>query len=333
MFRLNLIRHRAAAVVVLVGTCALVLPFALLSCGPAVSATSQPPAAPYFEMSGPNAGNMTSGITAGLKKVTAAFVIGKSCTPVWDDGVSVSSSTTRATGIKNAQTKGVQVVISFGGASGTDLARSCTSLTKLTAAYQAVITKFKATRIDFDVEGAAISPTAQKTQIARRFSAIRALEKNNAGLVVSVTLPAGPGGLESSGTSFLKVAKSSATRIDVINIMAMDYGSPVADMGAAAISSAKGTLTQVKRIWSSYTYANIGITPMIGQNDTPGEGLTTTQAKAIVSFAKTNHVGWLAFWSLNRDQQCPAGTSREAQDGCSGTTQTARQFTRIFLGL
>lgn len=308
---------------------AMALPLALLTGGPAVSAT-QPPTAPYMEMSGPNAGNLSSGITAGLKKVTAAFVIGSACSGTWDDGVALTNAT-RSSAISSAQSKGVQVVISFGGASGLDLARTCTNVTDLTAAYQRVITRFKATRIDFDIEGAAIDPTKQKTQIARRFSAIRNLEKNNKGLVVSLTIPTGQSGLESSGLSLLKTAKSTSTRIDAVNIMAMDYGSPVADMGAAAISAAKGALKQIKTVWSTWTYAKLGITPMIGQNDSAGEVLTTTQAKSLVTWAKTNGIGWLAFWSLNRDQQC-TGSPTEAQDNCSGTPQSARQFTKILLG-
>ena len=130
----------------------------------------------------------------------------------------------------------------------------------------------------------------------------------------------------------LRTAKRTATRINVVNIMAMDYGSHVSNMGAAAISAAKAALRQVKTVWPRRTYSSIGITPMIGQNDTAGEVLTPAQAKHLVSWAKASKVGWLSFWSLNRDQQC-AGSPGGAQDGCSGTTQSARQFTRIFLGL
>ena len=322
-------RARAAAVVATALTL-LVVPLTLLAAGPAGSAT-QPPVAPYLEMSGPNAGNLTSGITAGLKKVTAAFIIGKGCTGVWDDGVALTN-TSRAAAISSAESKGVQVVLSFGGQGGLDLARTCTNLTSLTAAYQSAITRFKVTRIDFDIEGDAIDPNAQKTQIARRFSAIRALEKAIPSLVVSLTIPTGPSGLESSGLTLLKTAKSTATRVDLVNIMAMDYGSAVSNMGTTAISAAKGALAQIKTVSSTWTYAKLGITPMIGRNDSAGEVLTTAQAKSLVTWAKTNGIGWLAFWSLNRDQQC-TGSPTTAQDSCSGTTQSARQFTKVFLGL
>ncbi len=79
----------------------------------------------------------SSGISAGLHSVTAAFVIGKKCKPVWDDNTPVATDTAATTAIQNAQTSGAQVIVSFGGAGGIDLARSCTNLTKLTAAYQA----------------------------------------------------------------------------------------------------------------------------------------------------------------------------------------------------
>lgn len=301
---------------------------------PSVSnaATVSPTVAPYMEMAGPDAGNLSSGISAGLHSVTAAFVIGKKCTPVWDDNTPVATDTAATTAIQNAQTSGAQVIVSFGGAGGTDLARSCANLTQLTAAYQSVISRFQVTRIDFDVEGVAINSSKQKASIARRFSAIRALEAQDAGLVVSTTIPVGQSGLLSSGLSFLKVAKSSNTRIDLVNIMTMDYGGAVSDMGAAAVQAAQHSITQITSIWPTDSFANLGITPMIGQNDSAGEILTLSQAASVVAFAQSNGVGRLAFWSLNRDQQCPAGTPSTAQDSCSGVTQSPEQFTKVFLG-
>jgi chitinase len=310
-------------------TAAVALSLVALGDGPADSAT-RPAVAPYMELSGPNAGNLPAAIAAGLRKVTAAFVIGKACRGTWDDGTALTNAA-RTRAISNARKKGVQVAVSFGGASGRDLARTCANGKRLKAAYQAAITRFKADRIDFDIEGAAINPTAQRTQIARRFTAIRALEKKHPRLVVSLTIPSGPSGLEASGVALLRTAKRTATRIDVVNLMAMDYGSPVTNMGTTAIAAAQGALRQIRTVWPRFSYARLGITPMIGQNDSAGEVLTTAQAKTLVSWATSHGIRLLAFWSLNRDQQC-AGSPTGAQDSCSGTTQTGRQFTRIFLG-
>jgi Glycosyl hydrolases family 18 len=310
--------------------------FALtLSIGPTARATVaesvSPTVAPYLEMAGPNVRNLSAAMSSGLRSVTAAFVIGKGCTPVWDDREAVATDTAAARVIKSAQRKGAHVIVSFGGASGIDLARSCTNVRKLTAAYQSVVSKFHVKRIDFDVEGTALNPSRQRASISRRFAAIRALEGRNAGLIVSATIPVGQRGLLSSGLSFLRVAKSSRTRIDLVNIMTMDYGGAVTHMGAAAIHAAQHSVRQIKSIWPRDSFANLGITPMIGQNDSAGEVLTLSQASHLVAFAKNKRVGRLAFWSLNRDKHCSAGTPPTAQNGCSGVHQRPEQFTRVFL--
>ena len=49
---------------------------------------------------------------------------------------------------------------SFGGANGIELALACGSAESLAAQYQAVITKYKLQRIDFDIEGGAVSDGA-----------------------------------------------------------------------------------------------------------------------------------------------------------------------------
>ena len=69
---------------------------------PSVSAaaTVSPTVAPYMEMAGPDAGNLSAGISAGLRSVTAAFVIGKKCTPVWDDNTPVATDTAATTAIR-----------------------------------------------------------------------------------------------------------------------------------------------------------------------------------------------------------------------------------------
>ena len=112
--------------------------------------------------------------------------------------------------------------------------------------------------------------------------------------------------------------------------MTMDYGGPVDDMGGTAIAAAEGTLAQVRSFWPDDTYANLGITPMIGDNDSAGETFTLGDAAEVVDFAATNGVGRLAFWSVNRDQQCKGLPS--ARSDCSGVDQEPMEFTLTFLG-
>jgi hypothetical protein len=287
--------------------------------------------APYMDLSGPNPGNLAGAIDAGLTDVTAAFVVGRGCTPIWDDGSPVAKDKRKSKAIREAQVAGADVIISFGGAGGKELARSCTDQGELTDAYRAVIDRFGVTQVDFDVEGASIDPVEQKGSIARRFAAIRTLQQRMPGLEVSVTIAVGRGGLVPSGIHFLRVAKQTGTRIDLVNIMTMDYGGSVGDMGGTAIKGAEGTLAQVRSLWPDYTYANLGITPMIGDNDSPGETFGLDDAAEVRAFAAAHQVGRLAFWSVNRDQPCTRGTAR-ARGGCSGVEQDPMEFTKTFLG-
>lgn len=275
-----------------------------------VPAAVRPQVAPYLGLTAPNVRSLNAGIDAGLTHVTASFVIGAGCRAVWDDGVRVSSDAAKAAVITRAQDRGVQVAISFGGASGTDLARSCRYPRRLRRAYESVIRTFHPARIDLDVEGAALDPVAQRASIARRFAAVRALRRMHPSLVVSATLPVGLEGLEPDGVSFLRVARRTGTRIDVVNVMTMDYGQRVRNMGVAAVRSTRHTVRQVRAIWPAYPYARIGITPMIGRNDTAGEVvLRLAQARYVARFARSRGVGLLAFWSLNRDRRCSGAPS------------------------
>ena len=111
--------------------------------------------------------------------------------------------------------------------------------------------------------------------------------------------------------------------------MAMDYGSSfTADMGQGAVEAGESTLTQVKADWPGDTYANIGVTPMIGQNDTSGEIFTEADAQTLVSRADTEHLGRLGFWPVDRDQPCTGSVS--GLPSCSEISQSPLGFTKIF---
>ena len=287
--------------------------------------------APYADMTNNQEPMLNEAATqAGLKAFSAAFVIGSGCTPIWGDTLPVTSDPTVTGEITTAEADGAQPIVSFGGEAGTELAVSCTNLSQLTAAYQSVINTLHVTHIDFDIEGAEIAYPANN---ATRFQAINALEAANPGLVVSVTIPVLPSGPDANGQAFLAAAKAAGTRIDVINAMAMDYYGSYdtggAAMGTDAVDAAQATLAYAKTLWPSMTYANIGVTPMIGQNDDPAEVFTEADAQTLVSFATQNHLGRLAFWSVDRDQPC--GGSVSGLPACSEISQQPLDFTKIFL--
>ncbi len=286
--------------------------------------------APYVDMTNNQEPMLDSAATqAGLASFTAAFVTGSGCTPIWGDTLPVSNDPTVTGEITKAESEGATPIVSFGGASGIELAQSCTNLSQLTAAYQSVISTLHVTHIDFDIEGALIAFPATSNL---RYQAINALEAANPGLIVSLTIPVNPDGPDSNGQAFLREAGSTGTRINVVNAMAMDYygswDSGGAQMGSDAVSAAQSTLSFWKTVFPSATYSSIGVTPMIGQNDDPAEIFTEADAHTLLSFAQANHLGRIAFWSVDRDQACGGSASGLSQ--CSEISQQPLDFTRIF---
>ena len=226
--------------------------------------------------------------------------------------------------------QGGDIIISFGGAAGQELAQTCSSASSLQAQYQAVVTKYNATHLDFDIEG---GEQGDSTTYDRRDIALAALQQANPGLSISFTLPSATTGLLSDSLGLLNNAVSHGVNFNVVNLMTMDYGSADSQMGQEAINAANGLHSELQSIFpsksSSQLWSMVGITPMIGQNDTPGEIFSLSNASQVLSFAQSNHIGELSFWEVPRDNGNCAG-STTASDTCSGVSQSAYAFTNTF---
>ncbi|MFF2807022.1 chitinase [Streptomyces sp. NPDC058000] len=296
--------------------------------------------APYVDMSNSAEGRLDTAITShGVKTYTAAFTIGSGCNNIWGDTLPVGNDPNTDPEIAKAKAEGASVIISSGGASGEPLAFTCTDQGQIDAGYQKEITAYGANSLDFDIEGAAVADTAG---VARQMTAIKDLKANNSGLTASVTLPVLPTGLTADGVNVLKAAKAAGVKLDNVNIMTMDYGQGTGtDMGAAAISAGKATLAQMQSVDSGYTYANLGITPMVGVND-DGSTFSLADAASVASWAAGNGVGRMSFWSVSRDQACTSAAKASAKGGmdtartmkpvaaspvCSGVSQSPFAFT------
>jgi chitinase len=70
---------------------------------------------------------------------------------------------------------------------------------------------------------------------------------------------------------------------------------------------------------------------MIGVNDSLNEIFTTGDATTLTSFAKSNGIQQIGYWSLGRDKAC--ATNGTLSDSCSGTPQSPYQFAGIFNGI
>ncbi|WP_329123214.1 ricin-type beta-trefoil lectin domain protein [Streptomyces sp. NBC_01465] len=289
-------------------------------------------AAPYAEVWNSPSALANARAATGLKYFTLAFVIdGGGCNATFNGDTSVTDAAWTSA-INSLRSAGGDVIASFGGASGTELGLACTSVASLKAQYKKVIDGLNLTRIDLDIEGSTLDNTTANT---RRNQALAQLQQEYAAagrkLDVQYTLPVNPTGLEQNSINLLNNAKSNNLTVNLVNIMTMDYG-PAMDMGKAATDAATALHTQLGSIWTTRTSAQLwameGNTPMIGVNDTQAEVFTTANATTLANFAKSKGIQELAFWALGRDKAC--ATNGQLSDTCSGTPQSAYQFSRTF---
>ena len=310
------------------GTAAVTAVTAFLCAQPASAASASITVAPYVDMGEyptPLLSKMSS--ASGIRSFTMAFVTAAGCKASWFNAYDPATGW-QLSEVQKIRAAGGDVKISFGGEAGIDLAQACTSVSSLAAQYDAVIKAYSAKYVDMDIEGAAV---ADPTSVDRRSQALAKAQKSNSGLKVSLTLPVLPTGLTSDGVNVLTSAKKAGLSVNMVNAMAMDYGSANSDMGKAAIAAAKATEAQVKSVFGvsdATAWKMIGVTPMLGQNDTPGETFTLANAKALVAFAKTQHLGMLSFWEEGRDANACTG----ALYRCTNVTQKPYDFSKIFAG-
>lgn len=299
---------------------------------PTKTATGVPPPpppgkifAPYIDVS-PGASSPIMQLAnngSGNKHYTLAFILGRGCSASWFGTFTMDTSEAAAIGsrINELRSVGGDVIVSFGGAAAPELANVCSDAASLQAQYQVVVSKYNLKYVDFDIED--FSPTA----IDIRNKALKGLEAANPGLHVDYTLGVLETGFTQPQMDVLNNAKSNGTRVDLVNIMTMDYGHSVSDMNAAAISAAQGARNQLNTM--GFTGTQLGITPMIGVNDSPGETFTLANASSLASWANSNGIAELAFWSVGRDNgSCPGGGA--ASPSCSGISQSNFQFSSIF---
>lgn len=288
--------------------------------------------APYVDTSLYPAYNLVDTATkTGVKDFNLAFITSAgSCTPLWG-GVTAVGSDAVAAQIGDLRAKGGDVRVSFGGASGTELSASCSSASALAAAYGKVIDTYKLTKVDFDIEGAALPDTAANS---RRAQAIAQLQKSHPGLDVSFTLPVMPEGLTQPGVDLVADAKKNGVQVGAVNIMAMDYGASYSgDMGGYAVQAATATQAQIKGVLGlsdAAAWQAVAVTPMIGVNDVSTEIFQVDDATQLADFAKSKGLGRLSMWSGTRDKACPGGPKNSADPSCSSIAQDPLAFTKAF---
>jgi hypothetical protein len=287
--------------------------------------------APYVDTGLSNTTLTTVASDYGTKYFELAFADGSGCQ--W----SLPNQAGWQAQISALQAEGGDVSISFGGytvdTDGTDLGSQCSSASALATQVESAVTTMNVTHLDFDIESSEETNSTDFTRTAQALALVRSWASSTGRtLNISYTLPVLPTGFTSDGLNVLNAAVSSGFKPDVVNIMTMDYGTSGTEMGTAsnqALDAAAGQLASVFGESASAAYAMLGNTPMIGQNDSPGEIFSLADAATVESHAASEGIAMLSFWSEGRDNGgCPGQTS--ASSTCSGVSQSSGAFTQAF---
>jgi chitinase len=110
-------------------------------------------------------------------------------------------------------------------------------------------------------------------------------------------------------------------------------------MIAAVEQSLTSTATQLTAVYraagktlGARVWSLIGVTPMIGQNDTAPDQFAVDAAEQLATFVRNKGIARISMWSLNRDQPCGPNVVSQTtvMNSCSGISQQPFAFSRIF---
>ncbi|MFN7666063.1 MAG: glycosyl hydrolase, partial [Inhella sp.] len=122
--------------------------------------------------------------------------------------------------------------------------------------------------------------------------------------------------LNSTGDTVLAaLQRHGVAEAVVVNLMVMNYGPADArwcvvkagrcDMGASALQAARNLHEQ-----RGVPSARIALTLRPGENDVAGNVSTPDDARTLMAGARALGLAGVHFWSVDRDQACPAGEPR-----------------------
>jgi hypothetical protein len=270
----------------------------------------------------------------GLKFYTLAFIISdKSNNPAWDGRIPMAENF-YADQIAAIRARGGDVIMSFGGEAGKEIAIVETNVAALEAKYQAILDRYKFTWLDFDIEGGNLRNMAANE---RRNSALADLQKKNPGLIISYTLPVDPHGISSDSQRLLADAKAKGLQVHSADLMVMYFGREFTGRGKSegqlGVDSANAAYAQIQKIDPAI---QIGLCPCLGNNGSSGEVFTLDDAKTLKAFAdKTPWICSLHFWSINddaarrRNRRNPAAAAG-TNDAAASAAPQPWAFTKIF---
>jgi chitinase len=285
-------------------------------------------------------------------QVVLGFVVANAegaCEPTWGTHHDLDEAATALDldrRVARLRQRSGDVIVSFGGAINNELALRCASVDELVGAYSAVIDRYRLTTIDFDIEGGALADRDGNTRRAEATARLQERARaEGRPLAVWLTLPVAPAGLTAESVGVVDAMLAAGVDLAGVNVMTMNYGGSrpsgvgMFDASAQALEATWRQLSGAYRragtpLADAAVWRKLGATPMIGQNDAPGERFELDDVRRLASFAAERGLGRVSIWSANRDGPCGAQwDSQLASNTCSGVEQEPLDFARAFDGL
>jgi len=288
-------------------------------------------------------------VSAGGKTITLAFATGECGSENWGGG---SGSDIASANVSLLSGAGVNYILSTGGAAG-----SFTCGTD--AGFSTFIERWASPNligVDFDIEAgqttSVISDLISRIKTAHgtfpnlRFSlTLATLANNNGGSTAQSLGSSAPDSFNVYGDEVLAAVQSilgfsgpsSWPSYVTVDLMTMDFGSAsdgvcvvngsICDMGQSALQAAYNLHDH----WG-VPYANIELTPMIGQNDASSEQFTLQNADTVAQFAISQGLGGVHYWSYDRDTDCAQGSASATCNSMGSGYAGAHGYLKRFLG-
>jgi chitinase len=304
--------------------------------------------APYVDVTETPKYDFQDPQTNSSSDVILAFVVAAkaaSCEPSWGTSYSLQQADEQLDlerRVVRQRQRGGDVIVSFGGALNDELAIVCTDQVALSAAYSAVVEHLNLTTVDFDLEGSTLSNTAANVRRAKALASVQKARRDaGSDLAVWLTLPVSPDGLDSAAVATIDDMIGGGVDLAGVNILTMDYGTSrrsSVSLVDASIQAAEATFTVLSNSYrragvsltSDQVWQRIGITPMIGQNDTIADRLDIDGARKLHRDAAAHGIGRMSMWSANRDNPCGGNLlATVVNNNCSGVEQESGQFAKV----
>ena len=273
-------------------------------------------------------GSLVSQYIPKLPAISLAFATGSCGSETWGGA---SGASWAAENVPQLSAANLNYVVSTGGASGTFTCSSTSGMESFIARYASA----NLVGIDFDIEGG-----QSASDIQNLVAAAAGAQAEYPKLQFSFTLATlgasdgSYGGVNSLGNEVVEAVLGSSLSNYVINLMTMDYGNASSSVCVVSGSSCEMALSAEQAVTNlKHTYgipaSKIAVTPMIGMNDATSEVFTTADVNTLTSYAVSNGLAGLHFWSLDRDTPCSDTYASPTCDSVSSSSVLG--YTKTFL--